>query len=100
MSSAATTASRTQKSRDQRTRRQLLEVAGEVFAEKGVHQATGKEICQKAGVNTAAVNYYFGGMEGLYAAVVAEAHKRLVSFETLSAAVAGKADARSKLEAV
>jgi AcrR family transcriptional regulator len=84
----------------QSTRRRLLEVAGQVFAAKGFDRATGKEICEQAGTNTAAVNYYFGGIEGLYAAVVREAHSRLVTFEALSAAVAGKADAKAKLQAV
>ena len=58
--------------RDATTRRRLLEVAGEVFGEQGFDRATGKEICRRAGVNTAGVNYHFGGMEGLYVAVVAK----------------------------
>src|SRR5260370_36481377 len=69
---------------DQGTRGKLLEAAGHVFAEKGFDRATGKEICERAGTNTAAINYYFGGMEGLYAAVVWEAHDRLVPFEAVS----------------
>jgi TetR/AcrR family transcriptional regulator, regulator of cefoperazone and chloramphenicol sensitivity len=85
---------------DQGTRRQLLEAAGQVFAEKGFDRATGKEICERAGTNTAAVNYYFGGMAGLYAAVIWEAHSRLVPFAAVSTAIAGKADAKAKLEAV
>ena len=85
---------------DQSTRLQLLEAAGQVFAEKGFDRATGKEICERAGANTAAVNYYFGGMAGLYAAVVWEAHNRLVTYEAISTAIAGKADAKAKLEAV
>ena len=85
---------------DQGTRQRLLETAGQVFAEKGFDRATGKEICERAGTNTAAVNYYFGGMDGLYAAVLHEAHSRFVTLDALSAAVAGKADARAKLEAI
>lgn len=85
---------------EQTTRQRLLEVAGQVFAEKGFDRATGKEICERAGTNTAAVNYYFGGIDGLYAAVIREARNRLISTEEVLAAVAGKADARSKLEAI
>jgi AcrR family transcriptional regulator len=85
---------------DQGTRQRLLEAAGQVFAEHGFDRATGKEICERAGTNTAAVNYYFGGIDGLYAAVVEEAHGRFVTFDAASAAVAGKADARAKLEAL
>jgi len=80
--------------------RQLLEAAGQVFAEKGFDRATGKEICERAGVNTAAVNYYFGGIEGLYVAVFEAAHGRLPSFEDVSAAIAGKSDPKAKLRAV
>jgi AcrR family transcriptional regulator len=82
------------------TRRRLLEAAGQVFAEKGFDRATGREICDRAGTNPAAVNYYFGGMKALYAAVLWEAHARLFTFEALAAAVSGKADARARLEAL
>lgn len=74
--------------------------AGHVFAEKGFDRATGKEICERAGTNAAAINYYFGGMEGLHAAVLEEANRRLIPVETLSAAIAGELDARAKLQAI
>jgi len=83
-----------------RSRDELLEAAGHIFAEKGFDRATGKEICERAGTNAAAVNYYFGGMEGLYAAALEEANRRLVPVEALSAAIAGKTDARAKLQAI
>src|SRR5260370_30493250 len=82
------------------TRAELLEAAGHVFAEKGFDRATGKEICERAGANAAAVNYYFGGIDGLYAAVLEEANRRLLPLEALSAAIAGKTDARAKLQAI
>jgi AcrR family transcriptional regulator len=82
------------------SRERLLEAAGQVFAEKGFDRATGKEICEKAGTNTAAINYYFGGIKELYAAVVWEAHNRFVTFEAASAAIAGKGDAKARLEAI
>ncbi|HKD37864.1 MAG TPA: TetR family transcriptional regulator, partial [Pirellulales bacterium] len=75
---------------DRSTRERLLEVAGQVFAEKGFARATGKEIAMRAKENSAAVNYHFGGIENLYAEVVREAHNRLVTLEALSAAVAGQ----------
>jgi AcrR family transcriptional regulator len=85
---------------DRNTRQRLLEAAGYVFAEKGFDRATGKEIAERAGINTASVNYYFGGIEGLYVAALNEATSRLVTFDALRSAVAGKSDATAKLEAV
>src|SRR5262245_47049371 len=46
--------------------RHLLEAAGEVFAEKGYKAATVREICTRADVNVAAINYYFRDKERLY----------------------------------
>ena len=49
-----------------KTQRNLLDAAGEVFAEKGYRDATIAEICGRAGTNVAAVNYHFGSKESLY----------------------------------
>jgi AcrR family transcriptional regulator len=84
----------------QSTKAQLLEAAGHVFAEKGFDRATGREICERAGANTAAINYYFGGMDGLYAAVLEEANRQLIPLATLASTVAGQPDARSQLQAI
>ncbi len=82
------------------TRSDLLEAAGHVFADKGFDRATGKEICARAGANGAAINYYFGGMEKLHAAVLEEANRRLLSVEALAAALAGRTDPKEKLRIV
>lgn len=65
------------------TRMRLLEAAGEMFATHGFEGTTGKQICEHAGVNPAAVNYHFGGLEGLYEAVLMEARTRVVGREEL-----------------
>ncbi len=44
----------------------LLQVAVEVFAECGFRDATVREICSRAHVNVASVNYYFRSKEALY----------------------------------
>jgi len=82
-----------------RTREQILDAAGAVFAAKGYDGATSREICDRAGVNTAAVNYHFGGIDALYAATLLQAHRRFLKIETLAAIAASNADARSKLRA-
>ncbi len=79
------------------TRQNILEVAGQVFAEHGFDGTTGKEICERAGANSAAVNYYFGGIEGLYAAVILEAKSRLCTIDTLAAVAADDASPEDKL---
>ena len=81
------------------TRAVVLEAAGQVFAERGFAQATSKEICERAGANSAAVNYYFGGKESLYEEVLIEAHRQFVSLESLDEIIASGAAPREKLRA-
>jgi AcrR family transcriptional regulator len=52
------------------TEQRLLDAAGEIFAEYGYRAATVRQICEKAGANVAAVNYYYGDKEQLYQAVL------------------------------
>jgi len=79
------------------TRQQLLEVAGQLFAERGYARTTSKEICELAGANIAAVNYHFGSKDDLYAAVLEEAHARLASIELVKTAIQGDGDPGEKL---
>ncbi|WP_234336810.1 TetR family transcriptional regulator [Streptomyces xylophagus] len=50
----------------ERSRRQLLEAALDVFSLKGFDGARVQEIADRAGVNKQLISYYFGGKLGLY----------------------------------
>jgi AcrR family transcriptional regulator len=65
------------------TRDQILKVAGKLFAEKGFSRTTSKEICATAGTDLAAVNYHFGNRDGLYDAVLVEAHAQIINLDEL-----------------
>lgn len=43
-----------------------------LFAAKGLHGVSVRELARAAGVNLSMISYYFGGKEGLYAAVLTE----------------------------
>ena len=57
----------------------LLEAGVDVFGKHGFDAATTRMIAKKAGVNIAAIPYYFKGKEGLYHAVVAYVAGKLES---------------------
>ena len=56
------------------TRQKLIDVAGQVFSEKGFEASTVREICQLASVNIAAIHYHFGDKERLYIEAVKQAN--------------------------
>jgi AcrR family transcriptional regulator len=92
-------ATRTPRTDGNTTRLHILETAGRLFAAQGFAESTSKEICTRAGTNMAAINYHFGGRDGLYEAVLVEAHKQLVSLDELMALSLESTDPRLKLRA-
>ena len=65
------------------TRQKLIDVAGQLFSEKGFEATTVREVCQLAGVNIAAIHYHFGDKERLYIEAVKYAHcqQGVIQFE-------------------
>ncbi len=55
---------------EQTPQNKLLEAAFDIFGKHGYESATTRMIAGEAGVNIAAIPYYFGGKEGLYRAVI------------------------------
>ena len=52
------------------TRERLLDAAEELFAERGYHGVSIREIVRQAGVELALVHYYFGPKDALFRAVI------------------------------
>lgn len=50
----------------------LISAAMPLFAAKGLNGVSVRELASAAGVNLSMISYYFGGKEGLYAAVLTE----------------------------
>jgi AcrR family transcriptional regulator len=75
------------------TRDKIMKAATRVFAEKGYHGASIRNIVAKANVNQAAISYHFAGKEGLYRAVLKAAMHALSNADNsarVSGTVAGR----------
>ena len=70
----------------ERTRARILAAAIDVFAEHGYEGAATREICGRAGVNGAALNYHFRSKELMWLAVCDEVSTRLqrIAFASVS----------------
>ena len=68
------------------TRARILKAAVPLFARHGYAGAGVRAIVARARVNQAAVNYHFGGKDGLYRAVLATAFTALTRDQSLDAA--------------
>ncbi len=52
------------------TRKRLIAAASELFAERGFHATTARDIARRAGVNLAAGHYHYGSKKDLYLEVL------------------------------
>jgi AcrR family transcriptional regulator len=59
-------------------REALLEVAGQLFSERGVNEVSLRELARAADVTPAMVHYYFGDKQGLYEALLERALSRVL----------------------
>jgi TetR/AcrR family transcriptional regulator, regulator of cefoperazone and chloramphenicol sensitivity len=69
---ALPSASRTVRSDGEASRERLLRAGLRLFAHQGFAATSTRELAQAAGVNVAAISYYFGDKAGLYRAVFFE----------------------------
>jgi AcrR family transcriptional regulator len=74
---------------DLATRAKLIDAAGRIFADRGFHSATIREICTEAGANVAAVNYHFRDKLGLYSSVLRELTRTAQAGSIIQALSAG-----------
>src|SRR3954469_18018669 len=79
------------------TRERILEAAGELFAADGYAHTTAKAVADRAEVGVSLINYHFGGREGLYRAVLIEAHRRLSKLSELRELAESALPASAKL---
>ena len=71
------------------TRDRIMKAAARVFAERGYHGASIRNIVAKANVNQAAISYHFAGKEGLYRAVLKAAMQALSNADNSTARAPG-----------
>ena len=90
-------AARTARADGEATRVNILEAAGQLFAQHGYAHTTSKAICERAQTNMAAVNYYFGSRDGLYLEVLNLVQERLMSMAFLHRLVDSPIPASEKL---
>ncbi len=65
-------------------RAQLIAAATPLFARKGLHGVSIRELAGAAGVNCSMIAYHFGGKAGLYEAVVREVFSGMLEIAELA----------------
>jgi AcrR family transcriptional regulator len=78
-------------------RRQLVELAEQLFAERGYAGASMEELCRRAGVTKPVVYELFGSKDGLFRECVDRAVRRMA--DSIAAAVRAEDDPEARLRA-
>lgn len=80
------------------TKRKLIEIGAELFAERGYNGVSIRDLVHRAKVNLGAVTYHFGGKDGLFEAVIAD---RITPIrESMDAIAASDLSPREKLSSL
>lgn len=82
------------------TRQALLDAGLDVFAEKGFHGSSLKEIAAVVGVRDSAIYHYFDSKEALFDAIVAERPDRATDAERKALLATPVTDVRASLESI
>ncbi len=90
--------SRARRSDGDLTKSKILEAAGNLIAQNGFAQTSNKAIAQIAEVDLATINYHFDGRDGLYQAVLIEAHAHYINEQFLINLVESTIPPEEKLE--
>lgn len=80
------------------TRRRILDIAREAFAERGYDSATNRSLGAEAGLTAGAIYHYFGSKLDLYIAVHDDVQERV--YNRFADATSGPTTFRSQIEAV
>ncbi len=81
------------------TKSKILDAAGRLIAQDGFAKTTSKAIAKLAEVDLAAINYHFDGRDGLYRAVLAEAHTHYIDEQELLTLLNSSKTPTEKLQA-
>ncbi|MBU2977775.1 CerR family C-terminal domain-containing protein [Alteromonas sp. C1M14] len=82
------------------TKQKILSIAGELFAQRGYHNTSAKDICERAKVNTAAINYHFNGKDGLYEQVFSAAIEHFLHWDFIDSLKSSDVSYETKLDAL
>lgn len=79
------------------TKKKILQSAAELIAQHGFAMTSNKAIAEAADVDLASINYHFKGRDGLYQAILTEAHRQYFDEQDLIDLVASNLSPEDKL---